>query len=288
MGLISRADGISGPLSDADRAFFRGLARAFGAALLFSLPLLMTMEMWWLGFYMDRLRIALFMVLMLPLLVGLSHFSGFLDTTSWSEDVVDALVAFGVGMVASAAVLALFGVIDASMPLREVVGKVSLQAVPASFGAILARSQLGGERGEEEAAEPGGEGASYSTEIFLMVAGAVFLAFNVAPTEEMVLIALKMTPWHAVALAGVSLLVMHGFVYGVEFHGQEAVPEGTPGWSVFLRFTVVGYAVTLLVCAYVLWTFGRFDDPGPALHLMETVVLGFPASIGAAGARLVL
>ena len=31
------------------------LLRAFGGAMLFSLPMLMTMEMWWLGFYMEPL-----------------------------------------------------------------------------------------------------------------------------------------------------------------------------------------------------------------------------------------
>jgi hypothetical protein len=34
----------------ANRVFLVGLGRAFGGALIFSLPMLMTMEMWWLGF----------------------------------------------------------------------------------------------------------------------------------------------------------------------------------------------------------------------------------------------
>lgn len=34
---------------ESDYRFFVGLARAFAGAVLFSLPLLMTMEMWWLG-----------------------------------------------------------------------------------------------------------------------------------------------------------------------------------------------------------------------------------------------
>ena len=37
--------------------YARGLARAFGGAILFCLPLLMTMEMWALGFEMDRFRL---------------------------------------------------------------------------------------------------------------------------------------------------------------------------------------------------------------------------------------
>ena len=268
-----------------DREFAVGLARAFGGAIFFSLPLLMTMEMWWLGFYMSRLHLALFMVFMVPLLIGLDHYSGFRETSTWWEDSIDAMVAYGVGFVASAVVLALFAVIDLQMPLREVVGKVALQAVPASFGAVLAVSQLGGGGGRAEARK---EQAGYGAELLFMLAGAVFLAFNVAPTEEMVLIAFRMTPWHALALIVVSLGTMHAFVYAVEFRGTHSEAEGTPWWSVFLRFTLVGYAIALLVSAYVLWTFGRYEDGAVARMVMEAVVLGFPASLGAAAARLIL
>ena len=44
-----------------DRSFLVALARAFAGALIFGLPLLMTMEMWALGFYMEPLRLALFL-----------------------------------------------------------------------------------------------------------------------------------------------------------------------------------------------------------------------------------
>jgi hypothetical protein len=40
---------------------FAGLARGFGGSILFALPLLMTMEMWWLGFYLGPMRILLLM-----------------------------------------------------------------------------------------------------------------------------------------------------------------------------------------------------------------------------------
>ena len=72
-----------------------GLGRAFGGAILFAVPLLMTMEMWWLGFSMVRGRLLLFMSLNFAILVGLSYFAGFEKTFSWKEDVLDALAAFG-------------------------------------------------------------------------------------------------------------------------------------------------------------------------------------------------
>ena len=56
----------------------------------------------------------------------------------------------------------------------------------------------------------------------------------------------------------------------------------------FLRFTVVGYAIVLLMSAYVLWTFGRLDDSSLGFQISATVVLALPASLGAAAARLVL
>lgn len=270
--------------------FFVGLARAFGGAIFFSLPLLMTMEMWWLGFYMDPLRLALFMLLMIPMLVVLDRYSGFQPTESSLDDAVDAMVAYGVGFVSSVGVLSLLNVIDTSMPAGEIVGKVSLQAIAGSFGAVLAHSQLSGgeEDGEGEEERERRRRAGYWGQVFFMAVGSVFLAFNLAPTEEMIVIAFMMTPWHGIAVVVVTLLMMHGFVYAVSFKGTPEVEEGVPGWSLFLRYSVVGYAVALLISAYVLWTFGRFDDTALAVCILETIVLGFPAGLGAAAARLIL
>jgi putative integral membrane protein (TIGR02587 family) len=114
------------------------------------------------------------------------------------------------------------------------------------------------------------------------------MAFNVAPTEEVVLIAQMMTAWHAVILVLASLALMHAFVYAVEFRGQTRLAAGISPWSEFLRLTVVAYALALLICLYVLWTFGRAQGLALEELLLETVVLGFPAAIGAAAARLIL
>lgn len=267
-----------------NRRFAVGLARAFGGAIVFSLPLLMTMEMWWLGFHVDRLRLALLLAVQLPLLVALAHLSGFEETSGALDAAVDALAAFAVGGVTAAAALALFGVVRPGMSADEVVGKIALQAVPGSIGALLAQSQFG--RVEEEGRRR--REAGQLGEYFFMAVGALFLAANVAPTEEMVLIAHKMSHGAVVLLALVSMASMHAFVFAVEFRGQEALPPGTPFWSAFLRFTVLGYVIALAVSAYALWTFGRFDGAAPAEALKQATVLGFPAALGAAAARLIL
>jgi putative integral membrane protein (TIGR02587 family) len=273
-------------IDETNRTYVLELGRAFGGAIIFAFPLLMTMEMWWLGFYLDRLRLALFLAINFPLLVGLAYYSGFKDTFDWRDDVVDALTAYAVGFVASVVLLALMGIIMPDQSWQEIIGKVSLQAVPASIGAILARQQLGGNERNMDENEQRKEEASYWGELFLMTAGALFMAFNVAPTEEMVLIAYKMSEWHALALALTSVVLLHIFVYTVGFGGQER-QEGSL-LDVLVRFTIMGYAIALLVSLYVLWTFGRTEAVGVFEIAKMMVVLGFPGALGAALARLIL
>jgi putative integral membrane protein (TIGR02587 family) len=269
-----------------NHAFATGLARAFGGAIIFTLPMLMTMEMWELGYTIDPLRFALLLVLVVPLLVGLSHYVGFEDTFDWRDDVVDAFVAYAVGFIAAAPILALFGVIRWDMSVQEIVGKIALQAVPGSIGALLAQSEFSAdsERGQRKQHRRD----TYWGEMFFMLAGAIFLSLNVAPTEEMILISYQMTTWLTLLLCVLTVVLMHVFVYSVNFSGKSEVPRGTPGWSIFLRYTIVGYAICLLISAYVLWTFGRMSGLALEEIVMTTVVLAFPAAIGAAAARLIL
>ena len=274
--------------------YLRELTRAAGGAVLFSFPLLMTMEMWDLGAEIGRGRLAAFLLVGLWLLYGLSRRVGFARNASRLDDGLDALSAFAVGVLVSAALLALFGVLHGGSVVREVAGALALQAIPAGIGAILARKQFhaGGAEDEEADEAEGGDdsdgAASYGRELFLMFGGAVFVAFNVAPTDEVALIAQLMTPWHAVALVVGSIALLHVLVYRVELAGQEEWPEGAGFAAVFVRYSLAGYAVAVLVSLYILWTFGRTDGIAPGEVAMMVAVLGFPAALGAATARLVV
>ncbi len=264
-----------------------GLARAFAGAIIFGLPLLMTMEMWFLGSSLHSGRLLAFLAVNLVILVGLSRFGGFERTDRLAEDVMDALAACGVGIIGSAAVLWLLATIDGSMTLDEVAGKVAIQSVPMSFGAMIARKQLSG--GEEPADEEAAmRGAGYGGQLFLMAAGALFLSFNVAPTEEMVLIAYMMSTWHLLALILASMLVLHLFVYRLGFAGQKSHPEGAGTLRTALHYTIPGYGIALAVGLYVLWTFGRTDGTATDQIAAAMAVIAFPGALGAAIARLVV
>ena len=271
-----------------NRNYAIGLARAFGGAIIFALPLLMTMEMWAIGVHVPPLRLVLFFAFNFLVLMLLSRFGGFERTASLGEDVLDALAAYAVGMIASATILWLFGLLEPGMSLDGAVGRIAIQAVPASFGAIIARKQLSTGDPEEQGEEQAARSAGYAGQLFLMLAGALFLAFNMAPTEEMILIGYKMSPWHSLALIAASLLLLHLLVFAVGFAGQEQAPQGYGLARRFLVFTVPGYAIALLASFYVLWTFGRVDGNSVATVAGAMVVLGFPAAIGAAIARVVV
>lgn len=278
--------------------FLIGIGRGAAGALLFGLPMLMTMELWQLGFYMQRERLLVLVLVNIPLLIALAHVVGFEKTYTTGQACRDALIAYGLGILISALILMLFGDLKSLMPASEITGKIAIQAVAASIGALLARSQLAdesnSENGEKDRSEDG-EGAvgdkisgQYGHELLLMSVGALFLNLNVAPTEEVILISYKMTSWHSLLMIVASIAIMHAFVYAVSFKGTHEMPENAPWWHVLVRFTLPGYVVAMAVSLFVLWLFGRLDGNAYKQILMSSIVLTFPGAIGAAAARLIL
>ena len=264
-----------------ERAYVRDLARAFAGALVFNIPLLMTMEMWEQGVTMERWRLLTFILAGLPLLYGLAYYAGFSTRRGFRNDMLDTAVALAVGFVTASVLLILFGVVQWNAPPHEAIGMVALQAVPGAMGALLARRQLsrdgGGDTDEDE--------ASYLGELFLMAAGALFFALNIAPTEEIILIAYKATALHVLALIALSLLLLHLIVFNAGFAGQE---EADHPLHAFMHFTLPGYAIALGISLFALYVFGRTDGLSVQGVAQIAIVLGFPAAIGAAAARLLV
>lgn len=274
--------------SDSSAEYAVALARGFGGAVLFAFPLLMTMEMWSLGLHVDRLRLLIFLGVNLVMVLGLGWFVGFERAARRRDLVFEAFAAYGIGILASAIMLLVFGILKTGMSTSEIIGKIAVQAIPASLGAALARKQLALDvEGEEVQERDREDRARYPGQLFLMAAGAIYISFNVAPTEEMLLIAFKMTPARTLGLVLLSVAVLHAFVYSVGFKGQE--PQAEMSFPrVFLSYTLAGYAVALCVSIYVLWTFERFEGVSPPQVAAMVTVLGFPAALGAAVARLVV
>lgn len=260
-------------------SYLRDLGRAFGGALLFSLPLLLTMEMWQLGMTLEPWRQLMFLLASLPVLYGLAHYAGFTCRRGGWDSLLEVAVALCVSAVTGVVLLALTGSWELTN-LRVATGQLTLQLVPAAIGALLARKQLAA-GGKQDRIRKG----DYLGELFLMMAGALFLGLNLAPTEEMQLVAYRIGPELALAVMGLSMLLLHIFVFEVGFAGQEE--QETP-LGALLHFTVPGYAICLLASMGILALLGMNDAHGLGAIMTNTVVMAFPASLGAAAARLLV
>lgn len=270
------------PSNESRGDFAQGLGRAFGGALIFSLPMFLTIELWWLGFYLDRLRLMALLVLMFPVLVGVSHFRGFQPTFGWKDDLIDACVAYSVGFTTAAVILPVFSVLQTGMSFNEIIGKMAIQAIPASMGALLARSQFRSGPQQGMTRQP----HNYGGKIFLAAVGALYMALNLAPTQEMTLLAQKISWRQAMILLGLSLVVMQAFTYAID--RQHAASTPVPLTTSFFSYTVTGFAVALVIGLYMLWSFSRTDGLAVEQIVREVLVLGFPVAVGAAASRLIL
>jgi putative integral membrane protein (TIGR02587 family) len=132
--------------------------------------------------------------------------------------------ACALGLTLAGAILGLIGVLRPPLFDGEMMGKIGVQMVPAGIGAVIGAGQFAPEAPQTQ--DERRAKASYLTELYFMAAGALYLAISVAPTEEMILIAYKRTYAHAVALAIISLLVMHALVYAIDFRRRHVVPAG--------------------------------------------------------------
>lgn len=258
-----------------------GISRAVGGALIFSLPMMMTMEMWEIGFHIDPLRLMILILVSLPLWVGVSSIIGFEETKTLGDDVLDVLVAYAVGFATSAVVLFVFGIITSATGPGQIFSMLLLQSIPGSLGALLARSLIGSDN--ELKFEQG-----YHQELIILVTGSLFLAFNLAPTEEIVVISYKMHYWHMCLLILFTLTLMHMFTMSNPDVPTDSLQHWQTHWQLFVRFTSIGYVLAFTVSFFMLWVLGRMDGESISNMINTALVLSFPAGIGASAARLIV
>lgn len=270
----------------------REYARGIVGGLLFSLPLLYTMEVWWAGFIARPSILLIYLAVGFLLLFGYNRYAGLHEDASWTDVAFEAVEEMGLGLLIAAGILWLIGQIDGSMPLSEIVGKVVVEGVTAAIGVSVGAAQLGGGgkstgdeqgmRNRKDKEDPGLPG-----EIVLAICGAVLFASNIAPTEEIVQIAVESTPWRILGLALLSFILGGIILTHSDFTRSQPVQPGAGLLPVLFRATI-NYAVALVACAFILWFFGRFEGVSVAMGVAETVTLGVAGSIGASAGRLLL
>jgi putative integral membrane protein (TIGR02587 family) len=274
------------PIGNSLREYGRGIA----GGLMFALPLLYTMEVWWTGFVAQPFRLLIYMAATFVLLLGYNQFAGLHQDASWREVVIDSVEEMGLGLLLAALILFLLGQLESDMGAYEIIGKITVEAMTVAIGISVGTSQLGGgddgsEKGGAEASAKGS--VSFGAQIVIAACGAMLFAANVAPTEEIVMIATEARIQHLLGLLTLSILLTALILYYIEFIGSGRFVATGGGISVLIG-TVVTYAVALVVSAAVLWFFGRLDDVTLSTALAQTVVLGLAATLGASAGRLLL
>lgn len=283
----SRTDGRKQPVGQSLREYARGVA----GGLLFSLPLLYTMEVWWAGFIARPLHLLFYFAAGFLLLFGYNRYAGLHEDASWLEVAFEAVEEMGLGLLLAAGFLWLLGQIDSGMPLPEILGKVVVEGVTAAIGVSVGSAQLAGNGEEEEKHQgmSGRETPGILGQLVLAACGAVLFASNVAPTEEIVMIAFESSPEKILGLALLSLLLGGIILFSSGFRGSKRLtPDEHRGPFTILSRTVVNYAVALVASAFILWFFGRFAGMPVSMCAAQTIVLGVAASLGASAGRLLL
>lgn len=266
-------------------------ARAFASAFIFGIPLLFTMEMWWIGQYAERWKILTFVAAALATNLGLSYAAGFRSQRgigSPGEHLDQAVDAFAVGVIGGAAVLLALNQIGPQSSLDAALGKVVLQAIPLGIGASVANQVFDKSDGKGQPTETQpheGGWLRLAADLGATAIGGIFICASIAPTEEVTLLASNLSVGHLLATIGLSLGIGQITVLAT---GLRAHRSRHPTHHPF-ALVVLAYAVSLLVALVSLLLFDAisFDDPLHAI-IRRVVVLAVPTAIGGAAGRLVI
>ena len=221
---------------------FREYGRGVAGGLLFSLPLLYTMEVWQAGFLMPPHRQLVYVLLALVLLLGYNRYSGLHPDTTWSEVAIDSVEEMGIGLLLSAVVLLLIGRITAEQDIGEILGRIVVEAVTVAIGVSVGTAQLGAGGGNRPGMQDRGEGA-LGGQLTLSLCGAVLFAANVAPTEEIVQIGVEMSGLQLAALGLATMVVAALVLYFSDFHGARRWARAEGGFAM-ARGTVARHTGT--------------------------------------------
>lgn len=265
------------------------ILRAAAGALFGALPLLYTMEMWGYARIVTAELLLLFLTLTSVVVVVSLLFGGFRKGRI-SHLAMDTTIAFGIGIVISTLTLLAVGQIQpgrVSLPLA--MRMIALEAIPCAIGAALAMTQF---RPRQRTAKNVDRRMAQLPEdaqkVFATLVGAVFFAFNVAPTQEPWQMTIEAEPVHFPLLALLSLVVSYVIVFEADFSERPAgYDKGALGNP--LTETCVSYGLSLAVAWAFLLAFGHITIHTPLQwQVMATVMLGYVTTIGGSAGRVLV
>lgn len=306
---------LSKPIQKSVKEYARGII----GGLLFSFPLLYTMEVWWAGYTSSYLHLLYLVVFTFVILLGYNRYSGMHPAVNWKNIFLESIEEMGIGLVLSFVVLLLLDRLNFDNGFHDVVGKVVIEAMMVSVGVSVGTAQLGSStnretkdrsgEGEEESRssqEDGGGSSEKRDEsvghsdgkkadrrsgklaiAVMAICGSLLVASSVAPTDEIVLLAAECGPDQIFAIAVLSIVLTLVTGYFSNFKGTDrsGVKINTKD---IIYVTNLCYLSALMVSAFLLWYFGRFKEVDFYFAIKQLVLLGIIASLGGSAGRLLI
>lgn len=229
----------------------------------------------------------------MSILLIYNHYVGIRNEHSLWEGILESMEEMGIGLLLTIFILWITQRITPDMSVREIFGKIIVEAVTVAIGISVGKSQLMGSNGEgkkKDEKDPleGGLAKNILRTVNISLCGAILIASNIAPTDEVVVIAFETPTYKLFLLALISLGIGGAILYYINFTGSKKwVAQPTKPADVFWGIIIM-YAVSLAASSFMLWFFGRFEDISIEAMVAETVVLGFPAALGASAGRLLI
>lgn len=265
---------------------------------LFGIPLLYTMEVWFIGSYVQPSMLLGIIAVTLIVIFTINRIEGFRpqESKTLPGALAETIETLAIGMVCSALMLIILKRIDLQTSLTEVLGKIIFEGVPFSLGVAFSRSLLSGDaevdldEGDKRSTSKTGSQISLQDTIADLGAtliGALFIAFSIAPTDEItVLAASASSPWLLIIMF-TSLLVSYCIVFASEITNYQQRLQQLGIFQSPVSETIISYLMSLFVSMLMLWFFQKiaFSDPW-YIWLRYSIILGLPASIGGAAGRL--
>lgn len=275
-------------MTDQLLAELREQGRGFvGALFAVGITFLYTMETWRLGQTLPMSHLLVYAVVGIGGIVALTHTIGFReedrivssDSSPGLALIVESAEILFQSLFAAYVGLFLLGILTFHDTIDTAVRLGLIEIVPLGFGAALANQLVMGDEGYEY--------ENYlPRNIAIFTLGALFTASTISPTQEIEVIATRIGWLRTLSIGLLSIALTYIALFELEFRGHEGRIDRSRIKQVGTALTA--YAVGVTVSIGLLAAYGHFIGIEFSMMVQESILLAFPASLGAAGAEVIL
>jgi putative integral membrane protein (TIGR02587 family) len=266
---------------------------------LFGIPLLYTMEVWFIGSDIEPPLLLSSLAILFIIVLMLNRIEGFRPQgkVTLVEDIAETIETLAIGLTCAALMLIVLQEINGQTSLSEALGKIVFESIPFSVGVAFSRSLLS--RGAETDSDNHDRSVSQSNkqrtiawkdtmaDLVAAIIGSLFVAFSIAPTDEIDMLAASASSGWLLIIMLTSLLISYGIVFASKITNYQNRLQQSGIFQSPKSETIMSYLVSLLTGVLIMWFFHKltFSDPW-FMWLRHGIVLGLPACIGGAAGRL--